>query len=754
MAGRLPHHRRVLNTKAQEVRMTRKEKIELAAPPSYSTSLEHILAELERIDLLIESQVARARQLNKDNEFQGLYISEQEIETMIEQPIGLPRWAIVPPVSSEPGVSTAMEQLTASILMQREAAVDKRVPLRLATLTERFQLTAFDVDVLLICLAPELDLSYERLYAYLQDDVTRKRPSVDLVLNLLCPSFLAKTQCRARFDASAPLVRHMLIAIQDDASASRSPLINRFLKLDDRIVSYLLGQDELDARISSHAVVVEPDTSLPDKILENEEIRGLTALLKVHRDSGGGLSMYFHGPYGVGKRSAAEALCHQLGLGLIVVDADKLAAASADFPLSARLVNREGTLQNAAVYWQGFDSLVTEERRVSTARFLQELRQHPGIVFMSGETEMELADALHLPSFARVEFPRPAYGSRLPLWKTELEGWGSSEAEIAGLANKFRFTSGQIRDAAAAARSLALRRAPESSAPTIDDLVEACHLQSNRKLRTLASRITPHYTWSDMVLPPDRLRQLREICKAVEYRSIVYDQWGFEQKLSLGKGLNLLFAGPSGTGKTMAAEVIARELGLELYRIDLSSVISKYIGETEKNLSRIFDEAATSNAVLFFDEADALFGKRSEVRESHDRYANIEINYLLQKMEQYEGTVILATNMRKNMDDAFLRRIQFAIEFPFPGFDQRLSIWQKVWPAATPRENLDLEFMARRFEVTGGNIRNIALAAAFLGAEDGGLVTMKHLIRATWQEHHKMGKVIMEGEFGEYSKLQ
>jgi SpoVK/Ycf46/Vps4 family AAA+-type ATPase len=234
----------------------------------------------------------------------------------------------------------------------------------------------------------------------------------------------------------------------------------------------------------------------------------------------------------------------------------------------------------------------------------------------------------------------------------------------------------------------------------------------------------------------------------------VYDQWGFDEKLSLGKGLNLLFAGPSGTGKTMAAEVLARELGLELYRIDLSSVVSKYIGETEKNLSHIFNEAATSNAVLFFDEADALFGKRSEVRESHDRYANIEINYLLQKMEQYEGTVVLATNMRKNMDDAFVRRIQFTIEFPFPAFDQRLAIWQKAWPAATPREDLDLEFMARRFEMTGGNIRNIALAAAFLGAEDGGLVTMKHLIRATWQEHHKMGKVIMESEFGEYSKLQ
>jgi SpoVK/Ycf46/Vps4 family AAA+-type ATPase len=285
------------------------------------------------------------------------------------------------------------------------------------------------------------------------------------------------------------------------------------------------------------------------------------------------------------------------------------------------------------------------------------------------------------------------------------------------------------------------------------DLLEACRLQSNRKLATLATRIKPHYKWSDIVLPPDSLRQLREICNAVEFRSIVYEEWGFDKKLSLGKGLGLLFAGPSGTGKTMAAEVLAGELGLDLYKIDLSTVVSKYIGETEKNLSRIFTEATTSNAVLFFDEADALFGKRSEVRDSHDRYANIEINYLLQRMEEYEGTVILATNLRKNMDDAFVRRIQFTIEFPFPHAEQRLAIWQRVWPQNMPREDLDLEFMARRFEISGGNIRNIALTAAFLAAEERDRVKMKHLIRATWQEYQKMGKVVMEGQFGEYEHL-
>ena len=205
---------------------------------------------------------------------------------------------------------------------------------------------------------------------------------------------------------------------------------------------------------------------------------------------------------------------------------------------------------------------------------------------------------------------------------------------------------------------------------TAADLQAACRLQSNRKLAELARKITPHYTWGDIVLPADRLQQLREICNQVKYRARVYDEWGFDRKLSLGKGLNVLFAGPSGTGKTMAAEIMAGELGLDLYKIDLSTVVSKYIGETEKNLARIFDEAETRNAILFFDEADALFGKRSEVHDSHDRYANIEISYLLQRMEEYDGVAILATNLHKNMDEAFVRRMHFTVEFPFPDADK------------------------------------------------------------------------------------
>jgi SpoVK/Ycf46/Vps4 family AAA+-type ATPase len=250
------------------------------------------------------------------------------------------------------------------------------------------------------------------------------------------------------------------------------------------------------------------------------------------------------------------------------------------------------------------------------------------------------------------------------------------------------------------------------------------------------------------------MEQLSEICSYLKHYQTVYGDWGFGRRISLGLGLNVLFAGPSGTGKTMAAEILAGELGLDLYKIDLSSIVSKYIGETEKNLDRVFREGQISNAILFFDEADALFGKRSEVRDSHDRYANVEVAYMLQRMEEYDGAVILATNLRKNMDDAFARRMHFALEFPMPEEPDRYRIWKNVFPPEAPiAADANLAFMARQFKITGGNIKNIALGAAFLAAENGGHITMGNLVRATKREYQKTGKLCTEADFAEYFEL-
>jgi SpoVK/Ycf46/Vps4 family AAA+-type ATPase len=264
----------------------------------------------------------------------------------------------------------------------------------------------------------------------------------------------------------------------------------------------------------------------------------------------------------------------------------------------------------------------------------------------------------------------------------------------------------------------------------------------------MAVKIEPRHGWEDIVLPEYKLTQLKEICSQARHRYRVFGEWGFDRKLSHGKGLSALFSGPPGTGKTMAAEVIAHDLQMDLYKVDLSSVVSKYIGETEKNLSRIFHEAETGNAILFFDEADALFGKRTEVSDAHDRYANIEISYLLQKMEEYEGIVILATNLRENMDEAFTRRIRFIIEFPFPDEASRLRIWQTHFPKEAPvSEEIDYEYLSRQFKIAGGNIKNIVLNSAFLAAGDGSVIRMEHILRGTQREFEKMGKLWGEQNF-------
>jgi SpoVK/Ycf46/Vps4 family AAA+-type ATPase len=609
---------------------------------------------------------------------------------------------------------------------------------------------------LLICLAPELDLRYERLYAYLQDDVTKKRPGVDLILNLLCSCFEDKLRARPRIESDAPLLRHHMLHLFDDPSYQNPPWLGKYLKVNERVVNYLLDSDEIDTRLLSYVRHTIPQARFDDLLLPSDVKRHLMSLAQNKRTRDDGLIFYFQGPYGVGKQITAEAICRDLGIGLLAVDGECLLnTEGSSFDEMVHLAGREALLQNAAIYWNGFDALLADDRRASLDMLLRELEGWRGLTFLAGDITWEPMDALHIKAFVRIEIPRPSYAERVQLWARSLDGDTSlaSDVDMSALANKFRFSGGQILDAAVTARNLARWRDPENGHVTLDDLYSACRLQSNRKLATLAQKITPHYTWDDIVLPTDRLEQLKEICNYVKYRSLVYDKWGFDRKLSMGKGLNALFAGPSGTGKTMAAEIMARELGLDLYKIDLSSVVSKYIGETEKNLARIFAEAETSNAILFFDEADALFGRRSEVRDSHDRYANIEISYLLQKMEEYEGVVILATNLRKNMDDAFVRRMHFTIEFPFPNENDRRLIWERIWPDDTPRTSeLDLDFIASRFEVAGGNIRNIALGAAFLAADDGGAVNMVHLTRATQREFQKMGKVMMGTEFGKYAE--
>ncbi len=711
------------------------------------------MAELERIDLRLRLQVVRMRQrngLSPDDEFRGLYISEEEIDALIANDASQTNSVD----SGNSPQAAALSKLEEEIAARKAESLASGVNLRLCELADLFGLNDFEIDTLLICLLPEIDTKYERLFGYLHDDVTRKRASVSLVLQCLLERLDERIMARRAFLPRSPLMVNHFLRMEDDSSAKSPPLLVREIKIEDRIAGYLMGSDQADSRLSAFTCLNHPGISLGDMVLSDTTHRQLMTLASDSFDDSARVTL-MEGIGGTGKKSAAEALCRSWNLPLLMVNTANLLAEGGSLTTFYELIFREAKLQRSALCWERFDLLLSEDRNLKpgSETFIRGLNDFRLPVFITSEKAWHPGSALGDKAFVHIEFDLPSYANRKQLWEVYLNGQAAkeTETEMDEVSDKFRFTPGQIKDASATAQYLASSRGERISTP---DLYTACRVTSNQRLGNLARKIQPKYTWQDIVLPADQMAQLNEIADHVKYRHVVFSEWNFEKKVSLGKGMNVLFAGPSGTGKTMAAEIVAHELGLDLYKIDLSTVVSKYIGETEKNLDRIFTEAQGSNAILFFDEADAIFGKRSEVKDSHDRYANIEIAYLLQKMEEYEGISILATNLRKNLDEAFARRMHFSIEFPLPEEPDRLSIWRGVFPEEAPvADNVDLQFMARQFRVTGGNIKNIAFAAAFLSASDGGTIGIEHLIRATRREYQKMGRLCTESDFGPYFDL-
>ena len=728
----------------------------------YGTSLDQILAELERLDLLLRVQVWRARQgRGEAAELAAFYIPDTEVDKLLDKAIGTPGWAGVSlPTELTVAVQARLDQLALDIAGHTAESLSNGIPLRLVALAALFDLTAVDLDIVLLCLAPEIDRGYERLYAYLHDDVTRRQPTVDLALNLFCPDLDGKVAARNRLTPSAALRRFRLVELGEQTGQRAVSLLDSTLRLEPRVVGFLLGDDAIDARLQPYARLMTAAVSIDELVFPAAFRAQLAGLAEQAGTSAGPASFcYFQGPSGTGKRSAAAACCHATARPLLIVEGKRVAASDGDeFATLVHLIGREARLQGALLYWEDFDALLADDNASRLTDLFAVLQALPGPVFVAGDTAWEPTGVLRTCVFLRIPFPVPGAGERLSIWQTAFSARAVAPPErtaqpldLSDVAGKFRLSGGQILDAAATARNLAVARAPAAPRVTAADLHAACRFHSNRKLTELAVAVTPHYTWDDIVLPVDQMTQLREIHDQVHYRDLVYDSWGFGGKLAMGKGVNVLFAGPPGTGKTMAADVLAHSLGLNLYKIDLSTVVSKYIGETEKNLARIFAEAMTSNAILFFDEADALFGKRTQIHDAHDRYANVETSYLLQKMEEYEGVVVLATNLRNNMDEAFVRRLHATVEFQLPGLADRRRIWEQIWPVDTPRDaGLDLDFLARRIEVAGGSIRNIALAGAFLAAADGGVITMAHVLHATRREYQKMGKVLTAGELGDH----
>jgi SpoVK/Ycf46/Vps4 family AAA+-type ATPase len=708
-------------------------------PKEAEIALAELLPALQRLDQRLGQAVEGAAELfgptAAHDLYRGLYVHRHEAEQLLKRAAGASHFPLA-------GTESLPEAATAGS--------------RLEWLQQAFALSAFDMDVLLIALAPELDRRYERIYAYLQDHVSRRRPSVDLALHLLCTNAGERLARRLHLDVGAPLISNYLIHLLPEAGQDQPSLLAHTLKVDEQITRFLLYQDGLDTRLASFCRIEVDDVYLADLPLDAEIKQALTTLTRQAWNYDEPLHLYFCGPPGVGKRQTAAALATEVGASLLVADLRQALTVTTEAKIeTAQLwtfLLRAAWFENAILYVEGSDTLRSETYAMALRQLVDALAAHRNIVILAGTQPWTPTG--HTTSIIPVTFAIPRFDQRRACWQNQLALTGLSLGEEAGsaLAGRFYLTSGQIAEAVTTAWNHARWRAASAveqgpGYPTLADLLAAARAQSGHDLAALAHKVAPQYTWADLVLPDDALSRLREMCQQVAYRHQVLGEWGFDAKLSQGKGVNALFAGPSGTGKSMAAEIIANELGLDLYKIDLAGVVSKYIGETEKNLDHIFSAAENANAILFFDEADALFGKRSEVRDSHDRYANIEISYLLQKIEHYQGVAILATNLRANLDEAFVRRLAFTIHFPFPDEESRLRIWRGIWPERVPlAKDVSLDFLATHFKLSGGNIKNVALAAAFLAAAEDSSVTMSHLLKATRREYQKLGKQLSEAE--------
>jgi ATP-dependent 26S proteasome regulatory subunit len=625
-------------------------------------------------------------------------------------------------------------------------------------LTQTFRLLPLEVDVVLLALASELDSRYERIFAFLQNDVTRRRPTVDLALHLLCASVADRIVQRGRFAPDAPLLRHTLVELVADPQHVSPTLLAHYIKLDNQILRFLLGDDSLDARLVQCCERSMPARSVDELALDETLKHSLHHAGTEARKSTRQLQLYLHGTSAGDQRPIADALAAEAGAPLLFVDLARVSSADSEFERSLKVIFREAWFHGSVLCLDNFDVLQGQERARHRVALMRNLSEQPGITLLCGSQPWP--PTLEVPvRVITLSLSAPAFAERRRAWQKSLavEGAAIDERDVDALSNRFRLSTSQITQAAISAQQHAHWRrmglahpGPRTDLhPTVGELFAAARGQCGHELAGLTRKVEARYSWSDIVLPDDTVAQLRELCQRAVHRHRVMEDWGFDRKLSLGKGVSALFAGPSGTGKTMAAEIIANELGLDLYKIDLATVVSKYIGETEKNLDRIFAAAENANAILFFDEADALFGRRSEVKDSHDRYANLEISYLLQRMEQHEGLAILASNLRQHLDDAFVRRIAFTVHFSFPDEVHRRHIWKRIWPETLPLgSDVDFEVLARQFKLSGGNIKNIALGSAFLAAADGGVVTMGHLRHATQREYQKLGKVFGAADVG------
>lgn len=651
----------------------------------------------------------------------------------------------------EKEAATQLEVIEARL----EATSSTSVFIPLAHALETFMLNKFEKFCIFLCLAVELDPSFEKNMRYFNETLNSAYPTLGLALKIYAKDLNQYLELRSSLHSTNKLIQYFFI----DAFANRQgqPLIGVPLVMDASVSEYLLNFDNYQIH-TPYLQAVYPNTRDDAHHFELVEDQLHQFFAENHKAQlNKNLVFYICGPKGLGKHAFVYHFCNRYEQIAILVDCKYLNPLDAAAYAQIAVLCREARLNRGVLVFDNFDALTNNLAQPAYARFVEQLltqiKAFAKISFAIAETPWHPQTEYYDFSFVEVTLPLPNALDRLKFWQRYAKDYSiDPEVHLEAIANQFKLTPTQIEKALKDARNYQLWH----NLPQIDQktLHLANYYQLAHNLCENAQRIQSTYAWSDLVLPPEQTNQLLEACNQVQYKHIVYNTWGFDQKITYGTGLGMLFTGPPGTGKTLAAQVIANTLNLELYRVDLSQIMSKYIGETEKNLKRIFDEAALSNAILLFDEGDALFSKRTEVSDAHDKYANVETSYLLQKIEAYEGLSIVTTNLLGNIDEAFIRRFAFVVHFPFPTPEYRRKIWRQVFPTAAPlSKTIDFEYLGNHFELAGGNIKNIALNAAFLAASKNREITMRDLLRSVASEISKTGKAVLASDFGEYAYL-
>lgn len=616
------------------------------------------------------------------------------------------------------------EQSTAGREELQTLAENMQAPPAIEKLAKVFGLSSFEKDILLMCAGIELDTGLGELMASIQGAPSFFQPSF---------GFALATFQQPHWSATSPgaaLRYWRLIEMSKTQMVTSSPI-----KIDEHILHYLAGLKELNEKIKE---VAFPVNTKEEPVPSQQRIAELVIKTISNNLGKDALPLIqLTGNDRSDKVTIAGYISRQLHSQLYVISAYAIPSNTKDNMELARTWSREAALNNYVLLLDCMDfDNNDKQRNHSLSSFIENVQ---GLVLLnSDQWSPELKRDKYVFNTAK-----PSPEEQMTLWKTELGTYADAGGTcLENIVSQFNLGTDTIRSAASEILSHVVLNGyqKEDGHPGLEKHIwKICCRHTRPQVDELAQRIEPVATWNDIVLPEPQKLILKELSAQVKQRNKVYGKWGFNAKSSRGLGISVLFAGESGTGKTMASEVLANELQLDLYKIDLSKVVNKYIGETEKNLKKIFDAAEDGGAILLFDEADALFGKRSDVKDSHDRYSNIEVSYLLQRMEAYRGLAILTTNMKNALDKAFMRRIRFIINFPFPDSIQRAEIWNKAFPEATPKNSLDIEKLSK-LTIPGGSIRNIALNAAFLAADEDRPVQMSHIFRAAKSEYDKIEK--------------